>query len=64
MIDSIHCSKYYFTHFVSIFCNYISTSFLINPYFQISNDLASLLYLALVNGDNNFICRSSARQMP
>jgi hypothetical protein len=30
----------------------------------ISNDLASLLYLPLVSGDNNFICRSSARQMP
>jgi hypothetical protein len=26
----------------------------------ISNDLASLLYLPLVNGDNNFICGSSA----
>jgi hypothetical protein len=30
----------------------------------ISNDFASLLYLWLVSGDNNFICRSSARQMP
>jgi hypothetical protein len=30
----------------------------------ISNDLASLLYLPLVSGDNNFICRSSVRQMP
>jgi hypothetical protein len=30
---------------------------------EISNDLASLLYLLLVSGDNNFICRSSARQM-
>jgi hypothetical protein len=28
----------------------------------ISNDLASLLYLPLVIGDNNFICRSSARR--
>jgi hypothetical protein len=27
----------------------------------ISNDLASLLYLPLVSGDNNFICRSSAQ---
>jgi hypothetical protein len=26
----------------------------------ISNDLPGLLYLPLVNGDNNFICRSSA----
>jgi hypothetical protein len=26
----------------------------------ISNDLASLLYLPLVSGNNNFICRSSA----
>jgi hypothetical protein len=26
----------------------------------ISNDLASLLYLPLVSGDNNFICRSLA----
>jgi hypothetical protein len=26
----------------------------------ISNDLASLLYLPLVSGDNHFICRSSA----
>jgi hypothetical protein len=25
----------------------------------ISNDLASLLYLPLVGGDNSFICRSS-----
>jgi hypothetical protein len=25
----------------------------------ISNDLASLLYLRLVSGDNNFVCRSS-----
>jgi hypothetical protein len=25
----------------------------------ISNDLASLLYLPLVSGDNNFTCRSS-----
>jgi hypothetical protein len=25
----------------------------------ISNDLASLLYLPLVSGDNSFICRSS-----
>jgi hypothetical protein len=25
----------------------------------ISNDLASLLYLPLVSGDNNFVCRSS-----
>jgi hypothetical protein len=30
----------------------------------ISNVLANLLYLLLVSGDNNFICRSSARQMP
>jgi hypothetical protein len=30
----------------------------------ISNDLASLLYLPLVSGDNNFTCRSAARQMP
>jgi hypothetical protein len=30
----------------------------------ISNDSASLLYLPLISGDNNFICRSSARQMP
>jgi hypothetical protein len=30
----------------------------------ISNDLASILYLPIVSGDNNFICRSSARQMP
>jgi hypothetical protein len=30
----------------------------------ISNDLASLLYLPLVSGNNNFICHSSARQMP
>jgi hypothetical protein len=38
----------------------------------ISNDLASLLYLPLVSGDNSFVCRSSAeiialsaaRQMP
>jgi hypothetical protein len=30
----------------------------------ISNDLGSLLYLPLVSGDNNFICNSSARQMP
>jgi hypothetical protein len=30
----------------------------------ISNNLASLLYLPLVSGDNNFICRSSVRQMP
>jgi hypothetical protein len=30
----------------------------------ISNDLASLFYLPLVRGDNNFICRSSAHQMP
>jgi hypothetical protein len=30
----------------------------------ISNVLARLLYLPLVSGDNNFICRSSARQMP
>jgi hypothetical protein len=29
----------------------------------ISNNLASLLYLPLVRGDNNFICLSSARQM-
>jgi hypothetical protein len=27
--------------------------------FGILNDLASLLYLPLVSGDNNFICRSS-----
>jgi hypothetical protein len=27
-----------------------------------SNDLTSLLFLPLVNGDNNFICRSSALQ--
>jgi hypothetical protein len=26
----------------------------------ISNDLAGLLYLPLVSGDNNFICRSAA----
>jgi hypothetical protein len=25
----------------------------------ISNDLGSLLYLRLVSGDNNFVCRSS-----
>jgi hypothetical protein len=31
---------------------------------EISTDLASLLYLPLVSGDNNFICRSSARLMP
>jgi hypothetical protein len=30
---------------------------------EISNDLASLLYLLLVSEDNNFICRSSVRQM-
>jgi hypothetical protein len=30
----------------------------------ISNDLPSLLYLPLVSGDNNFICRSSTHQMP
>jgi hypothetical protein len=30
----------------------------------ISNGLFSLLYLPLVGGDNNFICRSPARQMP
>jgi hypothetical protein len=30
----------------------------------ISNDLASLLYLPLVSGYNNFICRLPARQMP
>jgi hypothetical protein len=30
----------------------------------ISNDLGSSLYLPLVSGDNNFICRSTARQMP
>jgi hypothetical protein len=30
----------------------------------ISNDSASLLYLPLISGDNNFICRSSAHQMP
>jgi hypothetical protein len=30
----------------------------------ISNDLASLLYLPLVSGDNNFTYRSSAPQMP
>jgi hypothetical protein len=30
----------------------------------ISNGLASLLYLPLVGGDNNFICRSPARQIP
>jgi hypothetical protein len=30
-----------------------------------SNDLlGGLLYLPLVSGDNNFICRSLARQMP
>jgi hypothetical protein len=29
----------------------------------ISNDLAGLFYLPLVSGDNNFIRRSSARQM-
>jgi hypothetical protein len=31
---------------------------------EFSNDLASLLYPPLVRGDNNFICRSLARQMP
>jgi hypothetical protein len=31
---------------------------------EMSTDLASLLYLPLVSGDNNFICRSSARLMP
>jgi hypothetical protein len=31
---------------------------------RISNDLASLRYLPFVNGDNNFICRWSAHQMP
>jgi hypothetical protein len=30
----------------------------------IFNDLASLRYLPLVGGDNNFICRSPARQIP
>jgi hypothetical protein len=30
----------------------------------ISNHLVSLLYLPLVSEDNNFICRSSAPQMP
>jgi hypothetical protein len=30
----------------------------------ISNNSGSLLYLPLISGDNNFICRSSARQMP
>jgi hypothetical protein len=28
------------------------------------SELFSLLYLTLVSGDNNFICRSSTRQMP
>jgi hypothetical protein len=32
---------------------------LLKSEFGILNDLASLLYLPLVSGDNNFICRSS-----